>query len=148
VPSTPYVTGVFEGVFAVRWRTFTLPALAELRRDIAQARLIVGRRLVYLCLIPSSPHDFPESERQVLGAFVRDLLVQDCESIHHVLDGVGFAASVRRSIVTALAVTSARPDAFHTYPSLEAAMTAIGAAIKQPAERLLDEARRRNLAFR
>ena len=136
----PYVAGVFEGVFAVRWRLFTLQALGKLRAEIAKARRLLGRRLVYLSLIPASPHDFSEAERKVLASFVKELLVHDCDSIHHVIAGAGFAASARLSIVTALALAATRPEAFHTHASLEAALVAIAAETAQPADRLMAEA--------
>jgi hypothetical protein len=138
---------VFEGVFAVRWRVFTLEALAELRREISRARGIVGRRLVYLSLIPASPRDFSAEERVALGAFVRDLLVHDCASLHHVIDGAGFYASARRSIVTALAVATARPEDFGTHATLEDALAALAPAVGAPASVLLEDARKRGIPF-
>ena len=102
---------------------------------------------MYLSLIPASPHDFSEAERKVLASFVKDLLEHDCDSIHHVIAGAGFAASARLSIVTALALAATRPEAFHTHASLEAAVAAIAAETGQPADHLMAEASRRGIPF-
>lgn len=147
MPGPRYVTGVFEGVFAVRWRIFTLPALAELREEVSQTRRNAGRRVVYLSLIPPSPHDFTDGERNVLASFVRDLLVHDCASIHHVIGGAGFTASARRSIVTGLALVVARPDAFHTHSSLEAALAGIAEETGVSADVLLADATSHDIPF-
>jgi hypothetical protein len=142
-----YVTGVLGRIFAVRWIVFKLAALGDVREEIAETRRIVGRRLVYLSLIPGSPRTFSAAERDFLAAFVRDLLVHDCESIHHVIDGSGFEASARRSIVTNLAVASARPDAFHTYATLEEALEAISLEVGGSPALLEAEAAERGLVF-
>jgi hypothetical protein len=143
----PYVSGVVGRVFAVRWRVFTLQALAALREEIAEARLILGKPLVYLSLIPSSPRTFTREEREALASFVRGLLVEDCSSIHHVIDGDGFAASARRSIVTNLAIASADPAAFHTYATLEDALAVVADETGESAEELMAEAAARRIPF-
>lgn len=144
----PYVSGVLGRVFAVRWRVFTLPALVALREEIAEARLILGRPLVYLSLIPSSPRTFTPAEREALASFVRGLLVEDCSSIHHVIDGDGFAASARRSIVTNLAIASAHPAAFHTHATLEEALTAVAEEIGGSSDELMAAVAARDIPFR
>ena len=143
--SPPYAASVFEGIFAVRWRTFSLEALAQLRDEIRKAALLLGRRLVYLSVIPASPRDFSDGERKVLGEFVRELLENDCRSIHHVIEGAGFAASARRSIVTALAVAASQPEAFHSHASAAAALASISTETGLPGDRLLEEATRRGI---
>jgi hypothetical protein len=142
-----YVTGVIGRIFAVRWIVFSLPALSAVRQEIAEVRRTLVRRLVYLSLIPSSPRSFTEAEREFLGSYVRDLLVRDCQSIHHVIEGEGFVASTRRSIVTNLAVASSRPDVFHTHASLEAALESIAEEVGDSSAVLLSEARQRGLLF-
>lgn len=143
-----YVTSaIFGRVFAVRWHAFSLNALAEVRREVAVAHHTAGRPLAYLSLIPSSPRDFSDGERQALAAYVRDLLAGDCVSLHHVIEGAGFAASARRSIVTGLALAASRPEAFHTYATLQAAIDAIALEIGERPADLLDETRRRGISF-
>jgi hypothetical protein len=143
----PYVSAVLGRAFAVRWRVFTLHALGSVRDEVAEARRIAERPLVYLALIPSSPRAFTAAERDILASYVRDLLAQDCVSIHHVIDGDGFAASARRSILTNLAVASAHPRAFHTHASLRQALATVAEEIGDTAERLLAEAAKRGIPF-
>jgi hypothetical protein len=145
--SPAFVTGVFGRVFIVRWVRFHLAALTEVRAEIGLSRRTVGRRLVYLSLIPSTRHAFSDGERQALGAYVRDLLVRDCASIHHVIAGTGFAASARRSIVTNLALSAARPEVFFTHASLEEAVLAIAPEVGKTGGELVDAAKRRGLDF-
>jgi hypothetical protein len=145
--ATPYVSAVVGRLYAVRWRSFNLTALSAVREEIAEARRILGRPLVYLSLIPSSPRTFTAEEREALASFVRGLLVEDCASIHHVIDGDGFAASARRSIVTNLAIASAQPAAFHTYAGLDEALAAVADEIGERPERLAAEASARRIPF-
>lgn len=145
--SPAFVTGVLGRVFVVRWVRFTLGALTTVRREIASSRRTVGRRLVYLSLIPATRHAFTDAERDALGAYVRDLLVRDCVSIHHVIAGAGFAASARRSIVTNLALSAARPEAFFTHASLEEALLAIADEVGKPGEELVEAAKGRGLGW-
>ena len=65
--SPAFVTGVFGWVFVVRWVRFHLAALTEVRAEIALSRRTVGRRLVYLSLIPSDRRGFSEKERTPSG---------------------------------------------------------------------------------
>jgi len=139
--SPAFVTGVFGQVFVVRWVRFHLAALTAVRVEIAASRQSVGRRLVYLSLIPSTRRAFTDGERDALGAYVRDLLVRDCGSIHHVIAGAGFAASARRSIVTNLALAAARPELFFTHATLEGALFAIAPEVGQSGEALVAAAK-------
>jgi len=143
--SPAYVSGVLGRVFAVRWVRFTLATLSVVREEIATARRVTGRRLVYLSLIPATPRSFTDMERDALRGYLRDLLKHDCVSIHHVIAGTGFAASARRSIVTNLALAAARPDVFHTYATLEEALGEIAVEVGEAAGELLAEARRLDL---
>jgi hypothetical protein len=145
--SPAFVTGVLGRVFLVRWVNFHLAALQAVREEIAASRRTVGRRLVYLSLIPATRRDFSDPERDALAAYVRDLLVHDCASVHHVIAGTGFAASARRSIVTNLAVSAARPELFHTHASLEDALLAIASEVGKPGDHLVEWAKRRELRW-
>jgi hypothetical protein len=142
-----FITGVLGRVFLVRWIRFHLAALQGVREEIAESRRIVGRRLVYLSLIPATARVFSDGERDALAAYVRDLLVHDCESIHHVIAGEGFAASARRSIVTNLAVSAARPEVFHTHATLEEALLSIASEVGKPGVALLSWAEGRELRW-
>jgi len=145
--SPAFVTGVFGRVFVVRWVRFSLTALAAVREEIASSRRVLGRRLVYLSLIPSTRRAFSDGERDALGAYVRDLLVHDCASIHHVIAGAGFAASARRSIVTNLALSAARPGLFFTHATLEEALLAIALEVGEPGDELVEAAKGRGLGW-
>jgi hypothetical protein len=142
-----FVTCVLGRIFAVRWVVFTLPALAEVRAQIADRRQRLGKRLDYLSLIPESPRTFTAQERELLGSYVRDLLVHDCAGIHHVIEGKGFVASARRSIVTSLALASATPECFHTYATLGEALRSLAADLGESPETLAAEARLGHLPF-
>jgi hypothetical protein len=145
--SPAFVTGVLGRVFVVRWVRFTLDALTAVRGEVAASRLTIGRRLVYVSLIPATPRAFSDAERVALGAYVRDLLVHDCVSIHHVIAGTGFAASARRSIVTNLALSAARPEVFFTYASLEEALLAVAREVGKPGDELVEAAKSRGLGW-
>ncbi|MGH7295356.1 MAG: hypothetical protein ACRELB_10500 [Polyangiaceae bacterium] len=141
------MTAVVGRVFVVRWVRFSLAALQAVRGEISTARGLLDRRLVYLSLIPSTPRSFSGAERDALAAYVRDLLVHDCASIHHVIEGTGFAVSARRSIVTNLAVAAARPELFHTYASFGDALLAIAGEVGEPGAGLVAELKRRDLGW-
>jgi hypothetical protein len=145
--SPAFVTGVFGRVFVVRWVRFNLTALTAVRAEIAESRRAVRQRLVYLSLIPSTRRAFSDAERDALGAYVRDLLVHDCASIHHVIAGAGFAASARRSIVTNLALAAARPGSFFTHASLEEALLAISPEVGKLGDELVEAAKSRGLGW-
>jgi len=142
-----YVTGTFGRLFVVRWRVFVLEHLSVVRRRISQARRAAGAPIAYLSLIPSSPRDFTDEERGALAEYLRQLLSGDCATIHHVIEGEGFVASARRSIVTNLALATAQRGAFHTYATLEEAIEEIAAELRAPKQQLLDEVRSAGLAF-
>ena len=78
---------------------------------------------------------------------MRDLLVHDCASIHHVIAGTGFAASARRSIVTNLALSAARPEVFFTHASLDEALLAIAPEVDKTGGDFVEAAKRRGLDF-
>ncbi|HEY8038482.1 MAG TPA: hypothetical protein VIF15_01760 [Polyangiaceae bacterium] len=147
-PSRPrYVTAVMGRVFAVRWRHFDPPDLARVRAEIADVRRILGRPLTYLSLVPASARTFSPGELEALADYLRDLLAHDCERIHHVIAGQGFAASARRSIVTNLALALVNPGVFHTHATLEEALTSIAGMIGVKEDQLLRDARAKGLAF-
>jgi hypothetical protein len=146
-PEQRYTTGVIGHVFVVRWRSFRLADVTAVRGEIAAARRTAGHRLVYLSLVPSSNRAFSAIEIVGLTDFVRDLLVRDCESIHHVIDGDGFIASARRSIVTSMALAATNPRAFRVHASLEEALGVIAADVGGSKDALLAEARARDLSF-
>jgi hypothetical protein len=142
-----YTTAVMGRLFAVRWRSFRLGDVASVRQEIASARRRVGHPLVYLSLIPASNRAFSAIEIVGLTDFVREILTQDCESIHHVIDGDGFIASARRSIITSIALASSHPKVFQVHASLEAAIGVIAITLGESAEELLTKARARDLEF-
>jgi hypothetical protein len=147
-PSSPrYVTGVVGRLFIVRWSVFRLIDLTDVRAQIAKVRRMGGRRLVYLSLIPASPRTFSRPEEEALAGFLRDLLLNDCESIHHVIDGQGFVTSARRSIVTNMALSTTNPGAFQTYGTLEDAVAVLARPVGRSAESLLATMRDRGLTF-
>lgn len=142
-----YLAATIGRVFIVRWRGFELGDLAHVRREIAEARTVVGKPLVYLSLIPGDSRTFSAEERGTLLAFVTDIF-PDCESVHHVIDGEGFMSSARRSIVTNLAIRTPHPGAFSTYATLEEAIDAIAPIVGIPQDELTRQALARNVAFR
>jgi hypothetical protein len=147
-PSAPrYVSGVVGRLFVVRWRVFRLADLADVHAQIAKTRRVGGRRLIYLSLIPASPRTFTPPEEEALAAFLRDLLAQDCEGIHHVIAGQGFIASARRSIVTNMAIATANPGAFQSYGTLEDAVEVLARSVDRSPEDLLAVLRERGLTF-
>lgn len=147
-PSSPrYATGVLGRLFVVRWRVFRLVDLADVRAQIAKVRRIGGRKLVYLSLIPASPRTFSQREEQALAGFLRDLLVHDCESIHHVIEGEGFVSSARRSIVTNMAISTSTPGAFQTYGTLEEAVAVLARTVRRSEDGLMTAMRERSLTF-
>ena len=146
MPQT-FVTGVLGRVFLVRWVRFDLAALRAVREEVAASRRTVGRRLVYLSLIPATRRVFSDAERDALAAYVRDLLVHDCASIHHVIAGAGFAASARRSIVTNFALSATRPELFLTHATLVDALHAVASEVGKPGDDLVEWATRRALRW-
>jgi hypothetical protein len=145
--SPPYVSGSIGRIFIVRWRHYRLADVAIVKSEIAELRRLVGGRLVYLSLIPDGAHTFSAYEIDALSTFVRELLERDCESIHHVVAGEGFVASARRSLITKIALESARPKLFHVYESLDEALGAIARARGESKQALLEDARARGLDF-
>ena len=142
-----YVSARIGRIIAIRWRSFEVGDLERARTEIAKLRWASAEPLIYLSLIPADTRTFTKDERERLLAFVTDLF-SDCESVHHVIDGDGFVSSARRSIVTNLALATARPSAFHTYATLEEAMTSISRFVSIPAADLLREATEKGVAFR
>ena len=141
-----FVTATIQQLYAVRWSRFRLADLVAVRAEVASARIRARQELVYLSVVPASNRAFSQQEHAALGAYVKDLLT-DCVSIHHVVDGEGFVASARRSIVTQLALASARPDAFFTHATLEEAAAVIAPRLRMSSFALLDEARAHDLAL-
>jgi hypothetical protein len=145
--SPPFVSGSIGRIYVVRWRHYRLADVPIVRSEIAELRRLVGGRLVYLSLIPDGAHTFSAHEIDALSGFVRELLERDCESIHHVVAGEGFVASARRSLITKIALESARPKLFHVYESLGEALGAIAKTRGESKQALLEQARARNLDF-
>jgi hypothetical protein len=148
-PSEPsrYVSASFDRLFAVRWRDYRPEDLAAVHRSIAEMHRIVARPIIYLSLIPDSPRVFTETERFMLGEFLRELLTSGCGAIHHVIDGAGFVASSRRSILTNMALATAQPAAFKTHATLEDAIGDIAVVLRRVPAELLADAKARGLAF-
>jgi hypothetical protein len=148
-PSEPsrFVTATFDQLFVVRWRDYRPEDLASVRRRIAEVRRAIARPVLYLSLIPDSPHVFSEVERGVLVEYLRSLLADGCGGIHHVIDGEGFVASSRRSIVTNMALATKRPAVFKTHATLEDALAEIAPVLRRDPAELIAEARARGLAF-
>ena len=141
-----YVTASIDRLYAVRWVGFRVSYLDAVRDEILEMHARLRRPLLYLSLIPTSNRAFTEQERLVLAGYIKELAVA-CESIHHVIDGAGFVASARRSIVTQLALHSSRPDIFFTHATLEEAASVIAPKLRMSSLALLDQARAHDLAF-
>jgi hypothetical protein len=149
-PSEPsrYVAASFDQLLVVRWRDYRPDDLAAVRRRIAEMHRMLARPILYLSLIPDSPRVFSEAERAALADYLRDLLACGCGVIHHVIDGEGFVASSRRSIVTNMALATARPEVFETHATLEDALAEIAGLLGRVPSELIADAKARGLAFR
>ena len=123
--------------------------LLAVRRRIAEMRRILRRPIIYLSLIPDSTYMFSADERDMLTQYLRDLVQAGCGSIHHVIDGEGFLASSRRSIVTQMSMTVGAATAvrFKTHATLEDALTEVAAELVRVPEQLIADAKANGLAF-
>ena len=69
---------------------------------------------------------FTDDEQSVLLAFLQGILPH-CATVHHIIDGNGFAKSTRLAIVTKLSVSTSRPRAFYTHQTIEEGIRSIKA---------------------
>jgi hypothetical protein len=138
----PYAVTTLGSVLYVSWRGFTVGELHEVAEQIADLRRVTSRWVVYLSRIPADNHVFTPAEHAALLEFLLTIL-PNCASIHHVIEGMGFVKSARRATVTNMALSTPRPNAFHTHATISEAIRAIEEAYAvAPSE--LEDARRAN----
>jgi hypothetical protein len=113
----PYALTIRGPVLYVSWKGLRPGDLDTIRGEITKLRQRRSVPVAYLSRIPGSGGVFGADERRVLGEFLASL-VEDCASIHHIIEGEGFLAGARRAIVTGMALATSRPRIFHTHATV------------------------------
>lgn len=86
-------------------RAPTPTALAALAAEVAQAHEAVGDRLVYIAVVPRDAQAPGPEIRPLLAEFAR-YVSRACAEVHLVIQVEGFAGTVLRSAITAVAMVS------------------------------------------
>ncbi len=104
----PHRSGSFGDVYFVHWLSSPIPTeLLELEPEIEALHKKVGRKVLYLTLVPPEAPVPSAEERKALDAFAQRIRAF-VEHAYLVLEGQGFRASIQRSVVTGLTLFKER----------------------------------------
>jgi hypothetical protein len=98
----PHRAGTSGDVFFVHWESAPIPReLDQILPSVEKFSKELGRKIVYLTVVPPDAPVPSSTERRALDAFAASLR-PFVEQAYLVLEGEGFKASIQRSVVTGL----------------------------------------------
>jgi hypothetical protein len=129
----PYVSGLVENVFILRWQGAALGDAASLMQRVRDARSGSKGPLVYVAIVPSgdSPPDAAlrvELSRQLVE------LTELCACVHLVLEGSGFGAAAKRAVATGMFLMTGRHGRVTAHASLLEALNGCRNLSARPSE--------------
>ena len=128
-------------IFMVRLAVAPTPlALAELAAEVARAREAAGAPLVYVAVVPRDAHAPGPDVRPLMAEFAR-YVSQVSAEVHLVVEVEGFAGTVLRSAITAVAMIS-RERNLTVHRALTDALATVGAPLAERDAAQLERAAR------
>jgi hypothetical protein len=92
-------------VLLVRWGAPEVPDLERILVEIGQARLKLGKRPVYVAIIPKGVPAPPSEVRSAMLSRMPKVL-ENVETMYFVLEGSGFEQSFMRSVLAGFVMAS------------------------------------------
>ncbi len=122
-----YKSRLVGGVFLVRWTAPQAEDVEAITRELEHARARVGRQVDYIAVVPASS---PPPDKTTRHAMVKVLerLESVCRKVHMVVEGEGFANSIRRSVLTGILLASRKAELVAIYSSIDQALVQIAEA--------------------
>jgi hypothetical protein len=103
----PYVSGLVQNVFILRWQGARMGDAASLMQRVRDARGRSKGPLVYVAIVPSDDLAPDMPLRAELGRQLKEL-TELCACVHLVLEGTGFAAAAKRAVATGMFLMTGR----------------------------------------
>ncbi len=114
-------TGIVERVYLVRWE---VPAAEDVQRiltEVANHHVRVGKKLYFVAVTTPESTAPDDATRRALGENLPKLL-EWCESLHLVIEGKGFSATVRRAVAAGLFMVSGKRKSMFVHEDIWAAL--------------------------
>jgi len=104
----PHRRGTFGDLYFVHWQGAPIPSeLDEIFPDVEKLSKRLGRKIIYLTVVPPDAPVPSAEQRKGLDAFA--ITLRTCvDHAYLVLEGEGFRASIQRSVVTGLTFVKER----------------------------------------
>ena len=92
-------------VYVIRWIDPTVSDGSRLLRGVEQAHERVGKKLIYVAIAPGDSPPPPEQLRMVMASHLTTML-EHCEVMHLVFEGIGFSQTVKRMALASVVLMS------------------------------------------
>jgi hypothetical protein len=116
-------------IFLIRWRVPAVSDGMQLLREVEAAHGQSGAKLIYLAVAPSDSPPPPEDLRKIMASHV-DAMLQHCEMMHLVFEGVGFSQTIKRMALASIVLVSGMKGRMLVHDSLDAAMASTTPALR------------------
>jgi hypothetical protein len=125
-----------ERIFLVRWRVPEVSDGMGLLREVEAAHGQSGAKLIYIAVAPSASPPPPEELRKIMAGHV-DSMMQHCEMMHLVFEGVGFSQTIKRMALASIVLVSGMKGRMLVHDSLEKAMASSPPSVRAEMARAL-----------
>jgi hypothetical protein len=131
----PYASCLVDRAFLLRWGDIIEKSdMVRLVAELSAGRDTTGQALVYVGIVPETTKAPAEEVRREMTATL-PLLLEHCETVHVVMEGAGFATSIKRSMMTAMMFATGKRGRVFVHDTVQ---TALGVVAKHGYTRTRD----------
>ena len=130
-----------DGVHIVRWKEPQLADIVPLVMEVRRAREKHGKPIVGIAIMPTDSAPPSDEARTAMGRSMTDIL-QAIETVHFVMEGRGFAHSIKRSALSGVLLLGGKRGRIVVHSTVEAALREIAPRLTLPLRDFEDKARK------
>ena len=139
---------VFGPVVIVLWGKPELPDLDRILKVVDEAAAATAAPITIVMRVPEDAEAPEPVVRNAINKDKMPVLLGKCRAFHSVMEGSGFANTVKRSVLAAIFMASGRRKTFFVHSRVEQVLTAVGNHERQVLHEAFNVARARGLFTR
>jgi hypothetical protein len=130
-----------DGVHIVRWKEPQLADIVPLVNEVRRAREKHGKPIVGIAIMPTDSAPPSDEARMAMGRSMNDIL-QSIETVHFVMEGRGFAHSIKRSALSGVLLLGGKRGRVVVHSKVEEALREIAPRLTVTPREFEDRARK------
>jgi hypothetical protein len=139
-----YHSILLDRVHIVRWQRPELADTMPMVRELRQAALKLGKKVIGVSIVPDGVDPPSEDTKTAMAKRMNDVL-EVADSVHFVMEGTGFRQSIMRSALSGMLLVGGKRGRVFVHKNIDQALKLIAPQIEMTPEMIKKLAREKGM---